>query len=137
DLSQKTEARVNANANANAAPVLVPRVSIPIAKSEPSTSVAQAPALTARANPASAPGPTDGSIILLPAAARIHGYKLKLQNPPSPVIRYWVDAQEYVEWPKACPKSGTFDVEITYSCAPNAGGDFAVTAGAAHLRGRT
>src|SRR2546423_200533 len=130
-------ATTKARVDAVAIPVPAPRVITPIAKAEPSASVAQSPAPPVRINPTSAPAPTDGSIILLPAAARVHGYKLKVQNQPNPVIRYWVDAQEYVEWPKACPKAGQYDVEITYSCAPGAGGEFAVTAGAAHLRAHT
>src|SRR5690348_7581506 len=34
---------------------------------------------------------TDGSILLSPSAARIHGYRLKIQSKPRPVVSYWVD----------------------------------------------
>ena len=95
-----------------------------------------APPPTPHATIDPAPAPTDGSILLLPAAARIHGYRLKIQSQPRPVIRYWVDNLEYVEWPMACPKAGQYDVEITYSCAPDSGGEFSVTAGASSLRAR-
>src|SRR6476620_1423363 len=72
-------------------PVRSLAVPAPIAKTEPKPASVQTPEPPARIHPASAPAPTDGSIILLPAAGRIHGYKLKFQNQPNPVIRYWVD----------------------------------------------
>jgi hypothetical protein len=79
---------------------------------------------------------TDGSIVLSPAGARIHGYKLRVQLHPHALLVGWTDPQEYVEWPQGCPTAGAYEVEITYSCAPGAGGEFAVVAAAARVQGR-
>ena len=79
----------------------------------------------------------DGSIVLSAASARIHGFKLKLEKTPKPTLCNWIDAQEYAEWPKACPKAGKYDVELTFACPPNAGGEFAVVAGASRITGHT
>src|SRR5438270_27402 len=70
----------------------------------------------------------DSDVLLTPQAARIHGFKLHVEKGPKPAIVHWVDAQEYVEWPRAVKKRGSYDVEITYSCAPGAGGEFTLAA---------
>jgi hypothetical protein len=81
--------------------------------------------------PATAPGETlaDGSLLLKVDRGRIHGFRMKLDPKPTPTIIFWIDPKEYIEWPKVAAK-GKYDVEVTYSCAPNAGGEFAVTAAA-------
>ena len=81
--------------------------------------------------------PTDGSILLTTAAARIHGYKIRRAGRTDQVITGWSDSQEYVEWFAGCPKKGTYEVDVTYSCAPHAGGEFAVHAGSSTLRAKT
>lgn len=84
----------------------------------------------------SAPASADGVIVLKADAARIHGFHLKLQRKPEPTIMFWIDPNEYVEWPKAVNK-GKYEVEVTYSCAPNAGGEFAVVAAANRVTAHT
>ncbi|HZL37149.1 MAG TPA: carbohydrate-binding domain-containing protein [Tepidisphaeraceae bacterium] len=81
--------------------------------------------------PASAPAEAvpEGTLLLKPQAARIHGFRLKLDPKPVPTLIFWVDPNEYIEWPKAA-KKGKYTVEVTYSCAPNAGGEFMVKAAA-------
>jgi hypothetical protein len=79
----------------------------------------------------------DGSIVLAASGARIHGYRLHLESKPIPTLVYWVDADEYPEWPQAAAKKGTYVVEITYSCPARAGGDFAVVAAANRVVGKT
>lgn len=81
--------------------------------------------------------PTDGSILLTSATARIHGYKIRRAGRAEPIITGWSDPQEYVEWPTACPKGGRYEVEVTYSCALHAGGEFAVHAGSSIVRAKT
>ena len=90
------------------------------------------------APPATAPVEVlaDGSLLLKPQGARIHGYKLRLEKSPQPAIVNWVDPAEYIEWPKAA-KKGKYQVEVTLACPPNAGGEFAVTAAAHRTTGRT
>ncbi|MDB5302011.1 MAG: putative glycosyl hydrolase [Phycisphaerales bacterium] len=89
--------------------------------------------------PATAPAvvQADGSLLLTPLGARIHGSKLRVEQKPTPVIVNWIDPNENVEWPKAVAKKGKYEVEITYSCPPNAGGEFVVAAAAAKITGRT
>lgn len=87
------------------------------------------------AEPATSPStqaatePADGSIVLKAEAARIHGFKLHLDPKTKNALVYWVDVNEYPEWPRAA-KKGTYLVEVTYACPPKSGGEFAVTAAA-------
>ncbi len=69
------------------------------------------------------------------ANSRIHGFQLHIERKPRPHFVYWVDPQEYIEWPHGCVQAGKFTVELTYSCAPNAGGNFVFTAGTARITG--
>ncbi|HET6250426.1 MAG TPA: hypothetical protein VFE47_22250 [Tepidisphaeraceae bacterium] len=92
--------------------------------------------------PATQPAPVvvvqpDGSLLLKAEGARIHGFKMHLEMKPEPTIIFWVNNQEYPEWPHAAAKKGTYAVEITYSCAPRSGGDFAVTAAANKIQSKT
>ena len=79
--------------------------------------------------------PADGSIVLGTAGAAFHGFQMHVQKKPEPHFVYWVDPQEYIEWPHGCARKGKFDVEITYSCAPGAGGNFIFIAGTGRLQG--
>ncbi len=81
--------------------------------------------------------PADGSIALGTTNARIHGFQLHVVPKPQPHFAYWVDPLEYIEWPKGCARAGKFTVELTYSCAPNAGGNFIFSAGTSQLKGRS
>jgi len=102
------------------------------------TAPATQPAIQDNSAPPQAPSqPTDGSILLTPATARIHGYKVRRAGRTEPIITGWSDSQEYVEWPGACPKAGTYEVEVTYSCALHAGGEFAIHAGSSIVRAKT
>ena len=83
--------------------------------------------------PSTAPAPgvqADGSILLPADAARIHGFKMKLERRPTPTLVHWTDATEMAEWPHAVESKGTYEVEITYSCPDRAGGEFVIAAGA-------
>jgi hypothetical protein len=92
-----------------------------------------------KAPPATAPAEVqaDGSLLLTPLGARLHGTKLRVEKLPTPVIVNWVDPIENVEWVKAVAKKGKYEVEITYSCPPNAGGEFVVAAAASKVTGHT
>jgi len=104
----------------------------------PATVPVTQPTIQNNSTPPQAPSqPTDGSILLLPATARIHGYKIRRAGLAEPIIKGWSDSQEYVEWPGGCPKAGTYEVEVTYSCAPHAGGEFAIHAGSSIARAKT
>lgn len=104
----------------------------------PATVSTTQPTIQDNSTPAQAPSqPTDGSILLTPAAARIHGYKLRRAAGAEPVITGWSDSQEYVEWPRGCSKAGKYEVEVAYACAPHAGGEFAIHAGSSILRAKT
>lgn len=104
----------------------------------PATAPATQPTIQDHSTPPQVPSqPTDGSILLASAAARIHGYKIRRAGRTDPIITGWSDSQEYVEWPRACPKAGRYEVEVTYSCAPHAGGEFAIHAGSSFARAKT
>ncbi len=104
----------------------------------PATAPATRPTIQDNSTPPQAPSqPTDGSILLTSATARIHGYKIRRAGRTEPIITGWSDSQEYVEWPAACPKAGKYEVEVTYSCAPHAGGEFAIHAGSSTARAKT
>jgi hypothetical protein len=79
----------------------------------------------------------DGALLLKADGARIHGFKMHLENKPEPTLVFWISNTEYPEWPQAVAKKGTYSVELTYSCAPKAGGDFMVTAAANKIHGKT
>lgn len=96
------------------------------------------PTIQSNSNLPQAPSqPTDGSIFLTSATARIHGYKIRRAGRAEPIITGWSDPQEYVEWPTACPKAGKYEVEVTYSCALHAGGEFAIHAASSIVRAKT
>lgn len=78
----------------------------------------------------------DGSVLLKPEGGRIHGFKLKVDRKAEPTLVSWTDSNEYVEWPHAA-KKGRYTVEVTYACAPNSGGEFALVAAANRVTGRT
>jgi len=104
----------------------------------PATAPATPPRIQDNSAPPQSPSqPTDGSILLTSATARIHGYKIRRTGRTEPIITGWSDSQEYVEWPTACPKAGRYEVEVTYSCAPHAGGEFAIHAGSSFARAKT
>ncbi len=63
------------------------------------------------------------------------GYQLHLDGRGDGQIVYWVDLHEYIEWPAGCPRSGKFTIELTYSCAKEAGGLFQINAGPFVLHG--
>ncbi len=104
----------------------------------PATAPATQPTVQQNSAPPQAPSqPTDGTILLTPATARIHGYKIRRAGRTEPIITGWSDSQEYVEWPGACRKAGRYEVQVTYSCAPHAGGEFAIHAGSSIARAKT
>ena len=71
-----------------------------------------------------------------PKRRSVHGYQLHFDPAGGGQIVYWVDSREYIEWPQGCPRSGKFTIELTYSCAKEAGGRFQVSAGPYLLAGR-
>jgi hypothetical protein len=92
--------------------------------------------------PTSAPAPVaevqaDGSLLLKPEGARIHGFHLKLETKPTPTLVFWISDNEYPEWPQAVDKKGTYAVEVTYSCPERAGGDYSVEAAANRINSHT
>ncbi len=83
----------------------------------------------------SATQPADGSILLGTANSRIHGFQLHIERKPQPHFVYWVDPQEYIEWPHGCVQAGKFYVELTYSCVPMRGGTLYLRRGRRRLAG--
>jgi hypothetical protein len=105
--------------------VLTPITALP---ADPATKPTTAPAAEVSA---------DGSIILKPEGARIIGFRMRVEMKPVPTLVRWVSSDEYPEWPQAVAKKGIYGVEVTYSCAPKAGGDFVVIAAANRVSGTT
>jgi len=88
--------------------------------------------------PPPAIGPAmDGKFVLHAADATIHGNSPHYEKDgEKDQIGFWGDAKDYVAWELQVAKAGTFDVAITYSCAPGSeGSQFTVEANGQKLVG--
>ncbi|MDD4872352.1 MAG: alpha-L-fucosidase, partial [Kiritimatiellae bacterium] len=78
---------------------------------------------------------SDGSIILLPGDAEIHG-SAKVQNSHGKEnIGYWTDVSCFVTWKFKVIKPGKFNVEITSACEGKGGSEYTVSVGNESLKG--
>ena len=64
-----------------------------------------------------------GAVILHARHAKVHGSKLRYENPPhKDTLGYWVAKSEWAEWTFDLPNAGKFDVEILQACGKGSGG---------------
>ncbi|MBN2023348.1 MAG: alpha-L-fucosidase [Pirellulales bacterium] len=69
----------------------------------------------------------DGSLHLLARDADLHGEIIRYDGQPGrDSIGYWTRTKDWVSWPVRIPKAGTYQVEVTYGCAPGNGGAYGV-----------
>ncbi len=72
------------------------------------------------------PPETDGSYLLRATDAAIHGSTLRLeQQSAEGNAGYWTDEHDYLEW--FVERSGDYEMELRYSVAPGAGGQFTIS----------
>ena len=67
--------------------------------------------------------PGAGAVILHARDAKVHGKKLRYENPPNKdTLGFWVDKSDWAEWNFDVPHAGTFDVEVLQACGKGSGG---------------
>ncbi|HBO43624.1 MAG TPA: alpha-L-fucosidase [Planctomycetaceae bacterium] len=65
----------------------------------------------------------DGKLALLAVDADLNGRVLRYDGAPGrESIGHWTRAKDWISWPVDIKKLGTYQVEITYGCAPESGG---------------
>ena len=80
----------------------------------------------------------DGSVVLRAIDANIHGASPRYEGGKKDHIGYWADPKDSISWKFRIDKSGTFDVLVSYSCAPGAAGSkFVVSVDEQNLDGET
>ncbi len=67
--------------------------------------------------------PGVGAVILHARDAKVHGAKLRYENPPhKDTLGFWVDKSDWAEWTFDVPNAGKFDVEVLQACGKGSGG---------------
>lgn len=80
----------------------------------------------------------DGSLKLLPQDAELHGEAIQYDGHPGrDSIGYWTRMEDWISWPVFIPKAGTYQVEVTYGCAPGNGGTYCVEVAGQKLEAKT
>lgn len=74
--------------------------------------------------------PGAGAVLLHARDAKVHGSKLRYENPPQKdTLGFWVQKDDWAEWTFTLPNPGTFQVEVLQACGKGSGGaevEFAV-----------
>jgi len=69
----------------------------------------------------------DGSLHLRARDAELNGRLIRYDGQPGrDSIGCWTRVNDWVSWPVDVPKAGTYQVEVTYGCAPGNGGTYRV-----------
>ena len=64
-----------------------------------------------------------GAVILHAKAAKVHGGKLRYEDPPhKDTLGFWVQKDDWVEWSFDVPNAGKFEVEVLQACGKGSGG---------------
>jgi arylsulfatase A-like enzyme len=67
--------------------------------------------------------PGVGAVILHARVAKVHGNKLRYENPPNKdTLGFWVDKSDWAEWTFEVPNAGKFAVEVLQACGKGSGG---------------
>jgi arylsulfatase A len=67
--------------------------------------------------------PGAGAVILHARDAKVHGKKLRYENPPNKdTLGFWVDKSDWAEWTFDVPNAGIFDVEVLQGCGKGSDG---------------
>jgi arylsulfatase A len=74
--------------------------------------------------------PGAGAVILHAKNAKVHGMKLRYEDPPhKDTLGFWVQKGDWAEWTFDIPSAGKFEVEVLQACGKGSGGsevEFAV-----------
>ncbi|HZZ76891.1 MAG TPA: sulfatase-like hydrolase/transferase [Gemmataceae bacterium] len=64
-----------------------------------------------------------GAVILHARDAKVHGSKLRYENPPhKDTLGFWVQKDDWAEWTFDVPAAGKFEVEVLQACGKGSGG---------------
>jgi len=67
--------------------------------------------------------PGAGAVLLHARDAKVHGTKLRYENPPQKdTLGFWVEKTDWAEWSFDVPNAGKFDVEVLQACGKGSGG---------------
>jgi len=67
--------------------------------------------------------PGAGCVILHARSAKVHGTKLKYEDPPhKDTLGFWVNPADWAEWEFEVPAAGTFEVIALVGCGKGSGG---------------
>ena len=59
------------------------------------------------------PAPGVGAVILHARDAKVHGSKLRYENPPQKdTLGFWVQKDDWADWTLEVPNAGVFEVEV-------------------------
>jgi alpha-L-fucosidase len=69
----------------------------------------------------------DGTLELLARDAELNGQTIRYDKQPGrESVGHWTQVKDWISWPVVIPKSGKYQVEITYGCAPGNGGAYRI-----------
>lgn len=67
--------------------------------------------------------PGAGAVILHARHAKVHGSKLRYEEPPhKDTLGFWTQLDDWAEWEFEAPSAGTFEVEVLQACGKGSGG---------------
>jgi arylsulfatase A len=67
--------------------------------------------------------PGAGAVILHARDAKVHGKKLRYEDPPNKdTLGFWVAKSDWAEWTFDVPNAGVFEVEVLQGCGNGSGG---------------
>ena len=78
-----------------------------------------------------------GNIELTSVSAEIHISTKHAENESKPILGAWSNPNDFISWTCTIAHPGTYEVEITYSCATKAGSEFTVEMDRQKLDGKT
>ncbi len=72
----------------------------------------------------------DGTLVLNASNAELVGSSIKLETKTDnvPNIGYWVNQNDFVQWPVVITRPGLYDLEVSYACEPDSAGSECVLA---------
>jgi arylsulfatase A-like enzyme len=80
-------------------------------------------AMDAAVRKGAAPDAGAGAIILYARDAKVHGKKLRYEDPPhKDTLGFWVQSDDWAEWDFEAPAAGVFEVEALKACGKGSGG---------------
>jgi arylsulfatase A-like enzyme len=73
--------------------------------------------------PSKKPPAGAGAVILHSRDARVHGKKLRYEDPPhKDTLGFWVEKDDWAEWDFDLPQAGVFELQVLQGCGKGSGG---------------